>query len=892
MPDLVNVTINDIKVQVPAGTLVIDAAKAAGVEIPIFCSHPKLDPLGACRMCLVEFPGPRGSRLDTACTVRVSEGMAVKTDSEQVKQAREAVLGFILINHPLDCPICDKGGECPLQDNTMEYGPGASKFVEVKRRKQKHYPISDLIMLDQERCILCWRCIRYLEEWEDKPQIGLFERGGETIIDVFPGKPVDAKTSGSIIDICPVGALTNRVARFRYRPWELRKTPSICTHCSVGCNVRLDERVHTLRRIVARENMAVNDEWICDKGRFLHQHVDHPERLKSPMIRENGSLREATWPEAIAAAVEGFEAIAEQRGPNAVGAVAAGRVSNEAGYLLQKFFRTLVGTNNVDFAEGAGVRALPTGLSAIADIGKSDVIVLVGFDPSEAAPVLDLHIKRAVRRKGARLVIVNPRRIELARYVDDPRVSGSAYIPVRPGDEALALSEIAATLQVRKAAAQKQEAGAKGPQPAGPRPAGLQAQPPAVAMTRGLRPDISAAVDALLAAKSPLFIYGPDAARGVRGQLTVTALSNVAVLLGAGDRLAYIGHAANGQGLRDMGVVSDSLPGHLPVSDAAVRERLGKLWGVQPPTEPGLTYQQMLDGGVRGLFVMEADPAAAAMRAEVLRKLDFLVVQDLFLTDTAKLANVVFPATTWAESNGTYTNLERRVQRAPDGIDSIQNSLPGWAIMTQLAERWIAAQTPATTSETAPDWKRKKRARAAGKAAPTPKAWGYQTSQAVLEEIGRAVPAYAGLRWENLTDQGQQWPAGALVRPPRRFEPLEVQPLPAAPAGQFTLVSGPALWDGGVLMQYSAAQLRNRLPAPFVALNPNDLSAGQYAEGHYATVTSPYGSVTVTLCADPAVQPGAAWMPYGLTGQPAETLGAGRDEPVTVTIALDHSSLE
>src|SRR5512137_2137722 len=306
MPDLVNVTIDDIKVAVPAGTLVVDAAKAAGVEIPVFCSHPKLDPLGACRMCIVEFPGPRGSRLDTACTVRVSEGMAVRTDTEQVKKVREANLGFILINHPLDCPICDKGGECPLQDQTMAYGPGVSQFVEVKRRKQKHYPISDLIMLDQERCILCWRCIRYLEEWGDKPQIGLFERGGETTIDTFPGQPVDAKTSGSIIDICPVGALTNRVSRFRYRPWELKKTPSVCNHCAVGCNLRLDERAHSLRRIVARENMAVNNEWICDKGRFVHQFVDQPERLATPLVRdaERGALRPATWDEALGRIVE------------------------------------------------------------------------------------------------------------------------------------------------------------------------------------------------------------------------------------------------------------------------------------------------------------------------------------------------------------------------------------------------------------------------------------------------------------------------------------------------------------------------------------------------------------------------------------------------------------
>jgi NADH-quinone oxidoreductase chain G len=884
MADLVNVTIDDIKVQVPAGTLVIDAAKAAGIDIPIFCSHPKLDPLGACRMCLVEFPGPRGSRLDTACTVRVSEGMAVVTNSQAVEQAREAVLGFILINHPLDCPICDKGGECPLQDNTMEYGPGASKFVEVKRRKQKHYPISDLIMLDQERCILCWRCIRYLEEWEDKPQIGLFERGGETIIDVFPGKPVDAKTSGSIIDICPVGALTNRVARFRYRPWELKKTPSVCAHCPVGCNLRLDERVHTLRRVVARENMAVNDEWICDKGRFLHQHVDHPQRLTTPLIRENGELRPATWDEAVARIVDAFEHIAEQHGPNAVGGIAAGRVSNESGYLLQKFFRQCVGANNVDFSEGASVAALPTGMPAITDIAKSDVIVLVGFDPSEATPVLDLHIKRAVRRKGARLVIINPRRIEAARYVSDPRTAPGAYIPVRPGDEALALNELAAAAQARKAAA----AGAQQKQERGARPQ----QGPAVAMTRVARSDIDAAAEILAGAKSPLFIYGPDAARGPRGRLTVTALSNLAVALGQGDKLAYVGHEANGQGLRDVGVVANALPGHAPVSDAGARDRLGKLWGVQPPAEPGMSYQDMVDGKVRALYVMEADPAAGSAAAEALKGIEFLVVQDLFLTETAKLAHVVLPATSWAESEGTFTNLERRVQRAPDGIDSIEGCLPGWAILARLAERWIASQAPVAASDAVPEWKRKKRARAESKGAPAPKPWNYPDAHTVLDEISKAAPIYAGMRWESLGDQGQQWPATALARPARRIEPVDAQPLPAAEAGRLLLVSGPVLWDGGALMQHSAAQLQNLIPGSFVAVNPTDLASLGVPEGHGVTVTSARGSVTAVLHADDRVQPGSAWMPYGLTGQPAETLGAGRGEPVSVTISRAYAALE
>ncbi len=861
MPDLVNVTIDDIKVTVPAGTLVVDAAKTAGINIPIFCSHSKLDPLGACRMCTVEFIGPRGSKLDTACTVRVSEGMVVRTDTQQVKAFREANLSFLLINHPLDCPICDKGGECPLQDQTVAYGPGVSKFVESKRRKNKHYPISDLIMLDQERCILCWRCMRYLEEWEDKPQIGRFERGGETVIDVFPGQPVDAKTSGSIIDICPVGALTSRVSRFRYRPWEVQKTNSICTLCPVGCNLRLDERSHALRRIVARENLAVNDAWICDKGRFLHQYVDHAERLKTPLVRDSqtNTLREATWDEALNRVAARLDELATVHGANAVGGVAAARVSNEAAYLFQKFFRALVGTNNVDFPDGAAVKSQPLGLPAITDIAKSDVIVLVGIDPSEAAPVLALHIKRAVRRAGARLVIVNPRRIELARYTP----ANGVYLPVLPGNEAIVLRDLASAIQANKAADQQTNRKSQ------------------IANRKSSDP----AVDLLTAAKSPLFIYGPDAARGERGRAAVTALSNLAILLGYSDRLAYIGAEANSQGVSDMGLLPETLPGPLPVGDAAVRERLGKLWGVPPPAEAGRSYDKLVAGGVKALYVMGADPAIVAANAEALAGLEFLVVQDMFLTATAQLADVVLPACSFAEADGTYTNLERRVQRAPQGIRAQGASKADWAILAALAEKWLANQT-FEVSETSkvftaavPDWKRKKRAKA--KTGPAPKPWNYPTAAAVLEEIGKAVPAYAGIRWDTLGDLGVQWPAAALARPARRTEPVDVAAIAAAQTGSYLLVSGPLLWAGG-LMQWGAEQIRALAPAPFVALNPADLAARGLAEGSQVTVTAARAAVTVLLKADPAVQPGTAWMPYGLPGAPAETLGAGSGETAVV----------
>ena len=885
MPDLVTVTIDDKPVQVAAGTLVVDAALAAGIEIPVFCSHAKLDPLGACRMCLVEFVGPRGSRLDTACTVRVTDGMVVRTDTPQVKAVREANLGFILVNHPLDCPICDKGGECPLQDQTMAYGPGVSRFVEPKRRKHKRYPISDLIMLDQERCILCWRCIRYLQEWEDKPQLGLFERGGETAIDTFPGTPVDAKTSGNIIDICPVGALTNRVSRFRYRPWELRRTPSICTQCAVGCNIRLDERVHALRRVVARENMAVNDEWICDKGRFLHRFVDHPERLAQPLVRENGQLRPATWDEALSRVVDGLGAVVDSQGANAVGGIASARIGNEAAYLFQKFFRAVIGTNNVDHREGSAVQAWPAGLSSIADIARSDLIVLVGFDPSEAAPIVDLHIKRAVRRGGAKLLIINPRRIELARYP-------GSYIATLPGNMAAVLNQIVAVLQTGKVANQpaakpaNQPTGRSGAalsQSAGRRDERTQSGPP---QAEWVKP----AADLLQNARTPLFLYGPDAATGERGRAAVAALSTLANLLGQGDRLAYVGGEANSQGLRDMGLLPDTLPGQQPVGDAAVRERLGKLWGQQPPPERGVSYEGMLAGDVRALFIVGEDPAEAPGYAEALQKLEFLVVQDLFLTETGRLANVVLPACSFAEADGTYTNLERRVQRAPEAIRAAGESRPDWAILAALADRWLASQgdsdgvlVEAAGATGQPVWKKKRRKTRQGSA---PKPWNYPNAQAVLEEVIRAVAAYANLRWESLGESGLQWQVSASApRPGRRPEASEMEPVAPPAPGSFWLVDGRLLWDGGVLMRHGADQVRVLIPSPFVALNPTDAAAAGLAEGRNLSVSSASGAVSLVLKVDASVQPGTAWVPGGQTGLPSQTLGAGRGEPVSVRLA-------
>ncbi len=713
--------------------------------------------------------------------------MKFRYASESAKQAREDTLEFILINHPLDCPICDKGGECPLQDQTLAHGPGASEFEEIKTHKEKRYPISDLIMLDQERCIVCWRCIRYLEEWEDKPQLGLFHRGGETVIDFFPEQPVDARTSGNIIDLCPVGALTNRVSRFRYRPWELKRTKSICTHCSQGCNVRLDARTHQLRRIVARENLAVNDEWICDKGRFFHGFVDHAERLTTPLVRDadSGELREAGWDEALNVVAERLSSIADTHGPGTVGAIGSAKLSNEAAYLLQKLMRSLVGSNNVDHRGGAAVLADPRGLSNIRDVEKSDVIVLVGVDLAEEQPVLDLFVRRAVRRNGAKLVIVHPRRIEDTRY-DGP------YVAYKPGEELSALDGLSRALLKQKTVAE--------------RAGKLSGLAELTEYLRGgqISQELAEAARLLAGAQRPIILYGPAMVSGPACEANRAALMNVALLAGCADRAFYIAPEANSVGVRDVGLLPNRLPGHLSLSDAASREHLQRLWGSKAPTEAGLSYDQMLaaaaDGRLKALYLVGSDPAAdGPAGAAAVAGVDFLVVQEMFLTASAQQADVVLPAVSWAETDGTFTNLERRVQRAPKALANPHSkAAPDWSIFMHLARAWPVAvdEQPVKSSRSRKDGSQKGKREKAD----TPKPWKYASVQEVLDEIGKAFPAYAATDWASLGEHGKQWAADGLPVVARR---LTVPARPARPrldGFPFALVTGRLLLDDGALM--------------------------------------------------------------------------------------------
>ena len=814
-------------------------------------------------MCLVEIVGPRGSQLMTSCTTPVAEGMAVHTKSPQVVEAQREVLEFILTNHPLDCPICDKGGECPLQDTTLHYGPAVSHFEEQKRHKNKHYPISPLIMLDQERCILCWRCTRYLEEWSDDPQLGLFERGGETIIDTFPDRPVTAKTSGSIIDLCPVGALTNRVSRFHYRPWQISKTSSVCPHCTVGCNLRLDARTQELRRIVARENMEVNDEWICDKGRFVHGFVDSPQRLTTPLVRRNGELQEATWDEALDTVVAGFTRIINEKGPDAVGGIGSAKLTNEAAYLFQKFMRAVIGTNNVDHRLGSAVKAAPAGLSAIPDIQKAGVLFLFGVDPSEEAPILELFMKRAVRRNGGQVIVANPRRIELARY-------GGPNLTYKPGTEGALLKGLAHIILKEGWATD----GAR-------RATGLDdfsnwledATPEETARHTGVDEENLRRTAKLWAtSETGVLFYGPSAVQGPAGEAVLAGLTSLAYLAGKLDTqgmgLSYVGREANAQGARDVGLLPHILPGYQPLDDADVRKRLRRLWGADLPSQPGLGYHEMLHAAAKeeiaALYIIAADPLGdrPALAGELASS--FLVVQDLFLSDTARQADVVLPAASFTEQEGTFTNVARRVQPLRQALRPKGQSLADWSILLQLANRW-------------PDEKKiKKQTRAR---------WRYLDAAAICQEMAKAMPIYGDLSWEGLGELGQTWDETHLPKTVLHHYRRVDAPIMAA-AGEYplSLLAGSLLYDGGTLVAYSHGEFQQVIPQSFVLVHPQDAEKAGVQDGETARLVSPTGDLAVPVKVSEEVNPGVLWLPESLADTPVGALLNGGSPVVAVRI--------
>jgi NADH-quinone oxidoreductase chain G len=875
---VVHLTIDGQEVSVPVGSTVYEAATAAGVHIPTFCHHEKLVPVGACRMCLVEIEGARG--LQTSCTTPVREGMAVKVHtSPAAVKARKANIEFLLTNHPLDCPVCDKGGECPLQDQALLDGPGQSRYVEEKSHKNKRYPLGELIVLDQERCVLCWRCIRFLDEWADDHELDLFGRGADTRIDTFPGQPLSSKWQGNTIDICPVGALTSRVFRFEARVWELTNTPSVCPLCSVGCSIELGVKNNRLRRVTPRENMMVNDVWVCDKGRFAHAFVDHPDRLQVPLVRRDGQLQPASWEEALDIVAERFAQVIRDHGPQAFGGLGSTRVTNEANYLFQRFMRTVVGSNSVDHLQRVPAGAAP--LSSLPDLEDRDAILLLGCDPSTEAPLLELWIKKAVLRHGGVVVVANPRRIELCRY--GRQAEASTWLGYRPGSEAALMNGLARAILDAGTGSQALRVGNVGPglparddlaawlQPYGPQQVERISGVPARVLQR--------AAQILVQAKRPVILYGRAWMRGPLahppagsprdsgGRAKLDAVVNLALLLGGitGHSVdaAFVPKDNNSLGALDMGVAPDLCPGGLPFGDNAARSRLASFWGGRLSPVEGLDFDGMMragrEGRLKAMWVIGADPAHDCREAgDALGRLPFLVVQELFMTETASLAEVVLPAASFAESDGCFTNLTGRLQAIRAAIRPPGQARPDWWIITELARRMV-------------DDRRQR-------------AWSFASPADVLSEISRALPGYRGVDYAAMGSEGWQRPVAEKTAPHGNLRdvlsaraPVRVEPNPKPPDPDYplTLVTGQLLYDRGTLLRCSE-RIQKLVPDAFVMIHPAEAEKLDLADGDQVSVISTHGRLAFALRVSDEVVPGIVFAPLNLSDAPLSVLFADR----------------
>lgn len=662
------------------GTLVIEAARRLGIEVPSFCYYPGLSLQAACRMCLVEVE--KAPKMQTACTLLATEGMVVRTDTEQVRSARKAMLEFLLTNHPLDCPVCDKGGECELQDMVFRYGADTSRFVEEKiHRPEEKW--SEAVYYDAPRCILCFRCVRVCDEGMDVKALGVGQRGALSVIIPNREDHLECEECGMCIDICPVGALTSGTYRYKTRPWEMTYVSTVCTHCSNGCKTTLSVRNHEILRANNRDLSGINGDFLCVKGRFGFDFTRHADRLTQPLVRKEGKLVPAGWEEAMQAVASRLKEIREKHGAEAIGFIGSNRTTNEENYLLQKLARATFGTNNVDHhrtADYAGLMAAlgdraAEALATMGQLGQAKAVLLVGNDPTQQNPLVGWQIRAAIRHQNARLYILNSREIKLRR-------KAKQFVKVARGQEAAAIRWLA----------------------------------------RGegqFGPDL---VEALMTLKASLeaesevvIVFGAELSGAAVHELVSFSSKLPGVV-----RFMALGDYANSRGAADMGLLPDHFPGYAHVDDPHSHAAFETLWGARLPVKLGLLAPQMLEAAhqnkFKALYVVGANPLQHFLKRGPSRgNLELLVVHELFLTETAQLADVVLPALSAYEKDGTFTNTCGEVQLLRKAGDKTgpRTDFDLLRILSHQLEKLGLG-----------------------------KAFHYRTPEGVFDEIRRAVPGY------------------------------------------------------------------------------------------------------------------------------------------------------
>jgi NADH-quinone oxidoreductase subunit G len=811
----VTLTIDGREVTAFEGEMLHDAAREGDVEIPVFCYEPKLGaPVGACRMCLVEIEGI--PKLQTSCSTPVRDGMVVHTRTDQVKKAQNAVVEFLLVNHPLDCPVCDKGGECPLQDITQGWGPGKSRVIDEKRHFEKPIELSPLVAIDRERCILCYRCVRFSQEVSEDAQLQLLDRGDRTYVGTFDDRPYVSPFQGNITDLCPVGALTNYTYRFRARPWDIEQAGSVCTLCPSQCNVSFTVRDEKVKRVIVRDNPGVDDGWICDRGRYGFEMFGAAERVTEPRTKGGNKV---TYEDAIAKAAAGLGA--------RDGKVAAivGDASNEEGFLVQEIVRGALHSPHIDSRPAAGPEIdtilrldRPEVQAKVTDIDEADVILVLGTDPMQSSPILDLRIRKAIRRNGARLVVATERPTAL---------DGGAEAIARfaPGQASYFVGALTAAVGGAENIAT--------PLAESLRDAGK------VVVVWGERIGASATNELLgLAAALNSHVDGPK----TQDSLEFSAHQHVGLL--------EVPDTTNARGLREAGVLPDAGPGlaALAINGHGTEE----------------IREALIDGSLDGVILIGVDPlrdfADTARWEEALNAASFVVAFSTFATATAAKADVLFPLETHAEKDGTVTHPDGRLQRVRPAAGRPGDIRPGWQALSALSLA-LGHDTGVSSQPTA--------FKALTDAIP------FYASITDADIGGR------GIRWQE-TESAANFPNSApdvgTDSQDTQRDSASCESVPAA--GALALGTYRDLWAGPITELNPP--LKFLKPTQRLELSPEDASRMSLTHGDNVRVTQGTKSLEATVAIRERVPEGVCFLAEGVAGANANSLLNGHQVRVEI----------
>lgn len=801
---MVNLTIDNKQVTVPRDATIYDAAKACGVKIPILCHDKKLHPFGGCRMCLVEVEQMKG-RLIPSCTTPVTEGMIVRTSNDEIVKARKLVLELLLLKHPIDCPVCDAAGDCDLQNLTYEYKVNCNQFVDEKFNHQIDY-VNPLIERDMNRCILCGKCARICDEIVSYGAYSVINRGLEAKIGTEYDGPLNCEFCGSCISVCPVGALISRPFKFQARWWALSKTKTVCSYCGTGCQLTLGCKDNKVLTTIYDEDQGFHNGQLCHRGRFAYQFVNSEKRLTAPLVRKNGQLVEATWDEAIALVTERLSAA--KAAPASIAALTTARLTNEELFLFDKLFRGTLGTDNIDHSAGYAHVALTEGLKAsfgavaspseILDIQKSNLLLVIKSDAYETHPVVGFEINLGVKRKGVDLRIVSDKKGKLGK------LPGAKTTVHAPGSEIVLLNAMAKVIIDAGLA----DAAAPGLSELKGSLADATLEKAAAACGVSAE-EISQLAKDYAAAEKALIVLPIGLGYPGHGAALASACANLAILTGKygkdGCGLLVMGEKNNSQGAADLGLY---------------------------PKASGLNGGAIIDGcasgSVKTLYVAGENPVVSyPNRAKVEKALDqveFLVVADLFLTETAQLADVVLPAVSFAEKSGTFTSLGRRLQQVKQAIRPVGLAKSDFEILNTINFALGAKK--------------------------------YGSQSELFAEIAAAVPAYAGLTQCALGDTGKLLPVAVTPK----LVPV-ASAAPASVTGKFALVTGSALYHSGTMSRFGEGPMLV-CPNSYAEFSEADAAALKLAEGDTVTVKSDTGSLSLAVKVGRRVPKGVVFSPY------------------------------